>query len=214
MHGSPGQGRPPSALGGCSGDDLLARLGLGVRGAPPIAPCGATGWGPSPWRTRRARGVAAARGAPRALNACGRAPSLAPWAHAVEPWGSCQAGGPWASGGMGQPCHGLPGSSPPPRRGKRRGSPRLPADTAWAASEAARDRPGTPGRRGGREAAWWPRVWRVCAWGTGLVCRVWTLPPEAGFANHDTNTGQCANLATSSSFADRLSFWDPIATYG
>src|SRR3712207_7905863 len=57
---------------------------------------------------------------------------------------------------------------------------------------------GTPVRRVGRESAWLPRVLRVCSWFIGLVCRVWTLPPESGFSKRDNSIGQCAKLATSS----------------
>ena len=106
--------------------ERLALLGFGARGAPPSAPCFATGVGPSPGSPGSSRGRAAARGRPRAMNAGPSDPSSAHWAKTVELLGEGRAGWPWAAGGLGQPCHGLPVESPQTRQFKTRGEPRWP----------------------------------------------------------------------------------------
>ena len=50
------------------------------------------------------------------MNAGPSDPSSAHWAKTVELLGEGRAGWPWAAGGLGQPCHGLPVESPQTRQ--------------------------------------------------------------------------------------------------
>jgi hypothetical protein len=106
------------------GDDLLALLRLVARRPDAVAPVLATVLVPSPCTTRTARRCSSARGATRAVNACGSDPAAAPWATALETVVAWMAGGPWASFGMGTHVHGIPVERTPQTRVKRPCSPR------------------------------------------------------------------------------------------
>src|SRR5262245_36289454 len=125
MARSPGDGSADRPRVVHQGDAVVAWLRLVAGRADTIAPCVAPVGGPSPWRTRRSSGGAAASGRPRALPARQSDPAAAPVAQTGSRVGSCRAGVPSGSGGPDRPCHGLPGSRPPSMRGKTRSEPRV-----------------------------------------------------------------------------------------
>src|SRR5262245_49487041 len=150
MARSPGDGSADRPRVVHQGDAVVAWLRLVAGRADTITPCVAPVGGPSPWRTRRSSGCAAASGRPRALPARQSDPAAAPVAQTGSRVGSGRAGVPSGSGGPGRPCHGLPGSRPPSMRGKTRSEPRV-----HCGPRAGRHEPGRalvcgpwPGHRG------------------------------------------------------------------
>ena len=124
--GAPGRGAHPSPWWSISAMTCApGRCGWPAepRPAPPL---GATGWVPSPGRTRRSRWCWSARGATLALPAWASEPSSD---HLAQTWSTVVA---WRSAlpsrsvSTGQHCPGLPGYRPQTLRVKPRCSPSVP----------------------------------------------------------------------------------------
>jgi hypothetical protein len=118
--GAPGRGAHPSPWWSISAMTCSPCGGVWPAEPRPSPPVGATGWGPSPGRTRRSRGCGSDRGATLALTAWARAPSSE---HLAQTWSTVvawRAAWPSRSVRTGQHGHGLPVSSPQTLRVKPR----------------------------------------------------------------------------------------------
>jgi len=131
MARSHGAGRSNVALVGDERDAGGTLRGVIPRAPTALPPCWAPVLGPAPGRPRRASSCSAARGRPRAPHACQSAPASAHVAQTLESVVECMSGCPWASGGMGQPCHGLPVSRPHKRQVQTRYEPHWHGGPRW-----------------------------------------------------------------------------------
>jgi hypothetical protein len=143
MDRSHGAGRAHVALVGEARDAGGTLRGFIPRAPTASPPFGAPVLGPAPGSPRRARCCSAARGRTRAPTACPSAPASAHVAKTLSPVGSGMTGCPWAAGGMGKPCPGLPVSRPHQRQGKPRYEPTVPCGARWGIDRCGKIHAGT-----------------------------------------------------------------------